>query len=39
MLGLGLAAAWGCMITHNLLLFALYLASYLSGRWNPLRSL
>nr|WP_325205436.1 MATE family efflux transporter [uncultured Oscillibacter sp.] len=39
MLGLGLAAAWGCMIAHNLLLFALYLASYLSGRWNPLRSL
>ena len=35
-LGLGLTAAWGCMIAHNMLLFVLYLASYLSGRWNPL---
>ena len=35
--GLGLTAAWGCMIAHNMLLFVLYLASYLSGRWNPLR--
>ena len=36
-LGLGLVAAWSCMIAHNLLLFVLYLISYLSGRWNPLR--
>lgn len=35
-LGLGLTAAWGCMIAHNMLLFVLYLSSYLSGRWNPL---
>lgn len=35
-LGLGLAAAWGCMIAHNVLLFALYLVSFASGRWNPL---
>lgn len=35
--GLGLTAAWGCMIAHNMLLFVLYLLSYLSGRWNPLR--
>ena len=33
----GLEAAWGCMIAHNLLLFALFLGHYLSGRWNPLR--
>lgn len=36
-LDLGLVAAWGCMIAHNMLLFALYSASYLSGNWNPLK--
>ena len=35
--GLGLTAAWGCMIAHNMLLFALYSVSYLSGNWNPLK--
>lgn len=35
-LHLGLTAAWGCMIAHNVLLFGLYLAAFLSGRWNPL---
>ena len=34
-LGLGLVAAWGCMIGHNLLLFAFFLWHYLSGRWDP----
>ena len=34
--GGGLVAAWGCMITHNLLLFALFLICWLRGRWNPL---
>ena len=34
--GGGLVAAWGCMIAHNLLLFALFLICYLRGRWNPL---
>ncbi len=33
----GLVAAWGCMIAHNLLLFALYMVHYRSGRWNPMR--
>ena len=33
---LGLVAAWGCMIAHNVLLFVLYLAAFVSGRWNPL---
>jgi len=37
LLGRGLPSAWGCMITHNLLLFALYTAYYLSRRWDPLR--
>ncbi len=37
MLTYGLTAAWGCMIAHNLLLFLLFTAYYLSGRWNPLR--
>ena len=32
----GLVAAWGCMIAHNLLLFALFLRCYLSGSWNPM---
>ena len=35
-LGLGLAAAWGCMIAHNLLLFVLYLINHLRKKWNPL---
>ena len=35
-LGLGLVAAWGCMIAHNVLLFALYLISFVRGTWNPL---
>ena len=34
--GDGLVAAWGCMIAHNLLLFALFLTCWLRGRWNPL---
>ena len=36
LLGLGLEAAWGCMIAHNLLLFCAFLIYYRSGRWNPL---
>ena len=32
----GLVSAWGCMIAHNLLLFALFLRCYLSGSWNPM---
>lgn len=36
LLGLGLVSAWACMIAHNLLLFAMFTAYYLSGRWNPM---
>ena len=36
MLGLGLVSAWACMIAHNLLLFVLFLVSYIRGSWNPL---
>ena len=36
MLGFGLVSAWGCMIAHNLLLFLLFLGTYLRGSWNPL---
>ena len=32
----GLVSAWACMIAHNMLLFALFLGTYLKGRWNPL---
>ncbi len=35
LLGLGLVAAWGCMIGHNLLLFAFFIYHYSSGRWDP----
>ncbi len=35
-LGLGLVAAWGCMIAHNLLIFVLYLYSFSAKTWNPL---
>lgn len=33
--GMGLISAWACMITHNLMLFCLFLLWYLSGRWIP----
>jgi len=36
LLHLGLVAAWACMIAHNMLLFVLYLITYLRGTWNPL---
>jgi putative MATE family efflux protein len=32
-----LAAAWGCMIAHNMLLFVLFVIFYRTGRWNPFR--
>jgi len=35
-LGLGLPAAWACMIAHNILLFILFVLHYRSGQWNPL---
>lgn len=35
LLGMGLVAAWGCMIGHNLLLFVLFTAQYRSGKWKP----
>ena len=39
LLDMGLVSAWVCMIAHNMLLFCLFLMTYLSGRWNPLRTL
>ena len=36
LLGMGLVSAWGCMIGHNMLLFALFVCYFRSGRWNPL---
>ena len=35
LLHLGLVAAWGCMIGHNLLLFGFFIYHYFSGRWDP----
>ena len=37
--GLGLTAAWGCMIAHNILLGTLLTVRYFRGRWNPLNRL
>ena len=36
--GLGLVSAWACMISHNLLLFVLFVLHYFSGKWNPLNA-
>ena len=36
LLGMGLVSAWACMIAHNLLLFAMFMVCYLSGKWNPM---
>ena len=36
MLGFGLVSAWACMIAHNMLVFVLYLITYVRGTWNPL---
>jgi Na+-driven multidrug efflux pump len=32
----GLVATWGCMIAHNLLVFMLFLVSYIRNGWNPM---
>lgn len=37
-LGFGLISAWACMIGHNMLLFCLFIAHYLIGKWNPMRN-
>lgn len=36
LLDYGLVSAWGCMILHNLLLFAMFAVYLVSGRYNPL---
>lgn len=38
LLGMNLVAAWACMIGHNLLVFTLYLITYIRGSWNPLKN-
>lgn len=35
-LGMGLVSAWMCMILHNLLLFTMFLITYIKKTWNPL---
>lgn len=32
----GLVSAWACMIAHNLLLFVLFMISYIRGTWTPM---
>lgn len=36
-LGMGLTAAWGAMIAHNILLFFLLCIRFFRGKWNPLQ--
>lgn len=36
-LDMGLVSAWACMILHNLMLFGMFTAHYLTGRWDPMR--
>lgn len=36
-LEMGLIAAWGCMIGHNLLISLIYIVFYGTGYWNPLK--
>jgi len=33
---LGLVSAWACMISHNLLLFTMFMVYFISGRWNQM---
>lgn len=32
---LGLVSAWACMITHNIILFLMFVIYYLRGKWYP----
>lgn len=34
-LEMGLVAAWGCMIGHNLIISLVYIVFYRTGHWNP----
>jgi len=36
-LHLGLVSAWGCMIAHNMLVFVLFLLSFIRKTWDPMR--
>lgn len=36
-LTMGLISSWACMIAHNLLLFVMFLVTYIKGSWNPLK--
>lgn len=38
LLGMGLISAWACMIAHNLLIFVLFMVTYVRGKWNPLHA-
>ena len=38
MLSMGLISSWACMIAHNLLLFVMFLVTYVKGSWNPLHT-
>ena len=33
LLGMGLVSAWGCMITHNMVLFVAFIIYYRKVKW------
>lgn len=37
LLSMGLVSAWGCMILHNMMLFAVFSVYWMSGKANPLK--
>ena len=39
MFTLGLISAWACMIAHNILIFIMFMKDYISGKWNPLKTI
>lgn len=36
--GYGLISAWGCMLGHIILMFVLFMITYVRGKWNPLEA-
>ena len=36
-MGLGFVSCWVCMVANNMLIFLLYLADYIRGKWYPKR--
>ena len=37
-MGYGLVSAWACMLGHIILMFVLFMITYVRGKWNPLEA-